>query len=752
MKKFNIKLREIDRIDLSFYDGIKMYIPIYGRIEALLGNKKYIIDEGEIFILNPFELAVFFPDFKNINNVIFEIEIPCSYIMEEHLDNIYFFNYINKKYIDTLLLDNISEIYDSFGINDTLSLASLSTFINKIRSNKYMVGGRKDSSGYNNLKLFYDRYVEDKSFADKTLAEISKEINISSSYFSNLFKDNTGVSLGTFKQKIKLKTASDLLLDTDYNLENISYKIGYQSTKSLYDIFLKHMGILPSEYRIKFKNIEGLTKEQLESKYIYSEFKNRSSSITYASLYENYPTYNLYEIDSSRNKSELFDWRGISIYSLYKLGHNYYDNIKTLNEDMGISFLVIDISIDSERPDLFYVNNLKEYLNLKDVVELLELLFRLDIRVGFSLGIYEKEIYDYTSKDYEKIESFLEQLLKIATRNVLIDYEWIINLNTIYSQDIVLRHYSKLENILVKVIGETAIISSFIGTSSYDELKELSDLIDKTEIFDRIKTIYFNYIYDNDIVIEYLNYDKYMNYDHRKFFTDFFADLDALTDKAEFLLCDIKIMYYSEHFKNLPNKVYQYSDLKMCFLDAENILNVRTDKLVYFEFFNTYNNLSKKTHLIREEKFKTCNYFNLMLLKQLEGRLLLNKPGAISTVNNLDYHVYLYNNLFLDNIFSSRKEYENLELYKRRVKLRLKGLKGLYKKSVWTIDLFNGNVLKLLDDLQTDYMLTNNEVDYIDRVNYPKKTVEIIEIKDDIYEDEVDMTPYSIKLVSYFKL
>ncbi len=751
MKTFNIRLREIDRLDMCFYDGIKFYIPIHGKIEALVSNKKYIVNEGELLILNPFEVGVLFPNIKNLDNVVFELEIPCDYISNENLEDVYFFNYISSRYMDTLILDNIAEIYDSYEVNEILSMASLSTFLSKIKNNKFMVKKKKDRNGYFNLKLFYDRYIEDRAFADLTLADISKEISISSSYFSNLFKETTGISLGTFKQKIKLETASDLLLDTDDNLDKISYNIGYQSTKSLYDIFLKHLGILPSEYRIRLKGIEKMSYQQLESKYIYSEFKNKSSNINYQELYNNYPAYNSYSIEDGRKKRDL-KWRGISIYSLNKLGESYYENIKTLEEDMGISFIVIDLNLDPDREDLLYVKNLKKYLNFKDVISLMELLYRLDIKVGFSVGIQGKNLMDYRDKDYELIENFICRLLKMATRNVLIDYEWIIDINTVYSENIVVNYFTRMEEILVKDLGEKINMSLFLGYSSNDELLAMSNLIASTNVFDRVKIVYFNYIFDENIVIEYLNYDKYMNYNHRKFFSDFFNKLDKLTKKVEFILCDLKIMYYSEHFKELPDSVYQYSDLKMCFLDAENILNIKTDKLVYFEFFNTYNKLSKKTELIRGDKFKTCNYFNFLLLKKIEGELLLDKPGIIASKNNLDYHLYFYNNLFLDNIFSSRKRYEHLELYPRTIDVRIEGMKGTYKKSTWTIDLFNGNVLRLLEDLKTDYLLTDSEIDYIDRVNYPKKTVDIVHVDKGVYEEKIEITPYALKLVSYHKL
>ncbi|MCO0599257.1 response regulator [Peribacillus butanolivorans] len=85
---------------------------------------------------------------------------------------------------------------------------------------------------------------------------IANEVGLSRSHFSTMFKKTVGESFITFIEKLKVKSACDLLENTSISLQEISEKIGIQDGKYFSKWFKKCIGSPPSEYRQnKRKNV-----------------------------------------------------------------------------------------------------------------------------------------------------------------------------------------------------------------------------------------------------------------------------------------------------------------------------------------------------------------------------------------------------------------------------------------------------------------------------------------------------------------
>ena len=73
-------------------------------------------------------------------------------------------------------------------------------------------------------------------------------------YISRLFKEKAGIGFRKYKLKVKIDKAKELLITTDDNINEISYKIGYLNIESFITSFKKLTGCTPTEYR--HKNIQ----------------------------------------------------------------------------------------------------------------------------------------------------------------------------------------------------------------------------------------------------------------------------------------------------------------------------------------------------------------------------------------------------------------------------------------------------------------------------------------------------------------
>lgn len=78
---------------------------------------------------------------------------------------------------------------------------------------------------------------------------ISKYVNFSADYISKLFKKETGTSLSEFIMEKKMERARELIEEKEDSIGNIAVRLGYNSFSYFSEVFRKHTGVLPSEYK-----------------------------------------------------------------------------------------------------------------------------------------------------------------------------------------------------------------------------------------------------------------------------------------------------------------------------------------------------------------------------------------------------------------------------------------------------------------------------------------------------------------------
>lgn len=82
-----------------------------------------------------------------------------------------------------------------------------------------------------------------------TLEELADIANLSVFYFAHLFKNQTGFSPMEYVTNTRLEHTKILLVRTNRSIAEIAYEVGYSSSSSLINIFIKRVGISPTKYR-----------------------------------------------------------------------------------------------------------------------------------------------------------------------------------------------------------------------------------------------------------------------------------------------------------------------------------------------------------------------------------------------------------------------------------------------------------------------------------------------------------------------
>ncbi len=92
------------------------------------------------------------------------------------------------------------------------------------------------------------------SQSDLSLNKISSHIGVSSSYFSSIFKQETGQSFVEYLTKVRMERACELLKCTSYRTSEICEQVGYNDSHYFSAAFKKTIGQSPKEYKANQTN------------------------------------------------------------------------------------------------------------------------------------------------------------------------------------------------------------------------------------------------------------------------------------------------------------------------------------------------------------------------------------------------------------------------------------------------------------------------------------------------------------------
>ena len=105
-----------------------------------------------------------------------------------------------------------------------------------------------------NIVQYILKHVQ-KHYAEKiSLQTIATKYNYSLNNASRIFKEKTGLSFQDYVQSVRIKESCRLLLNTTDTIPIIAQSVGYGDTKFFNQLFKRHLGVSPSEYRKSQRN------------------------------------------------------------------------------------------------------------------------------------------------------------------------------------------------------------------------------------------------------------------------------------------------------------------------------------------------------------------------------------------------------------------------------------------------------------------------------------------------------------------
>ncbi|WP_035346960.1 response regulator [Alkalihalobacillus hemicellulosilyticus] len=103
--------------------------------------------------------------------------------------------------------------------------------------------------GENWMMVQIQDYINKHFQLDLKASDIAEKHFITPNYFSVLFKQETGKSFSEYVNSLRIRKASELLSETSNKVFEIAEYVGYKEYKYFVQVFKKHVGVTPTQFR-----------------------------------------------------------------------------------------------------------------------------------------------------------------------------------------------------------------------------------------------------------------------------------------------------------------------------------------------------------------------------------------------------------------------------------------------------------------------------------------------------------------------
>ena len=106
---------------------------------------------------------------------------------------------------------------------------------------------QKDSPAIVRARSFIAEHADE----EMSLVAVAKVVNMSATYFSEKFKEMTGINFVEYVARTRIEKARNLLLNPNRRVSEVAFEVGFQSLSQFNRTFRKVGGKSPRDYRAK---------------------------------------------------------------------------------------------------------------------------------------------------------------------------------------------------------------------------------------------------------------------------------------------------------------------------------------------------------------------------------------------------------------------------------------------------------------------------------------------------------------------
>lgn len=156
---------------------------------------------------------------------------------------------------DAVALENLTDLADK--VTEQLDARYLCEVLEEIVD--FMMSVRQESVADTTRGLIKQAaaYIDEHYVDELTLSSLAKQFHVENSYFSRLFRQETGENVMLYIAKTRIRHAKEYMLQKEKSLTEIAFLTGYDDYTYFNRVFRKITGKSPSDYRAGLKKDDG---------------------------------------------------------------------------------------------------------------------------------------------------------------------------------------------------------------------------------------------------------------------------------------------------------------------------------------------------------------------------------------------------------------------------------------------------------------------------------------------------------------
>ena len=260
----NYKQSHNEKLLLEFYN-ISIKRSFKGKLKY--GKNHYDFDDGTMSFIAPNQIiSVDNEEDRNSDgwSLLFHPDLIRQYPLGKMIKNYGFFSYTvnealhlsdqEEKTTEAIVQNIQKEInsrLDNFSQDVIVSnLELLLSYCNRFYSRQFITRKMATNDLLTKFENILDKYFTDNS--DLTLPTVEKlatELNVSSSYLSDMLRNLTGQNTQQHIHEKLIKRAKEILTTTNLTVSEIAYQLGFKYPQSFSKLFKSKTNLTPIEYR-----------------------------------------------------------------------------------------------------------------------------------------------------------------------------------------------------------------------------------------------------------------------------------------------------------------------------------------------------------------------------------------------------------------------------------------------------------------------------------------------------------------------
>ena len=267
---------EFDKDFVSDYESHNFYelvYPLKNNIICNLDNKDVILHEGEMIIYRPNVIHSIRADKKTNPNVFiisFSTKSSSIKIFENRIIKLdkkqerYIYNIIEESKI-TFNIPVSSPYTTKMEFNDNKPVGGLQLIKNMLEImliNAMRIEANKIDSDViflinnnykNDLSGRIIEYLNNHIYETVHIKDLENEFHYNKSYLFNVFKKQTGHTISSYFNHLKIEKAKQLLNSSKLSIKDVSIKLSFDTPSYFCKVFKNIVGITPFKYKTSLK-------------------------------------------------------------------------------------------------------------------------------------------------------------------------------------------------------------------------------------------------------------------------------------------------------------------------------------------------------------------------------------------------------------------------------------------------------------------------------------------------------------------